>query len=575
MRAPPDPGRHAGRRGRPSAALATLVWSQSWWVLGTALLAFATLGSGVGLVAVSAYLISRAALVDSTADLGLAITGVRFFAVCRAAFRYVERYIGHLATFRVLTRLRVWFFRGIAPLAPARLSGRRSGDLLSRILGDIDVLQDLALRVVVPAVAAGLATALTALVLGSLSPWLGALAALELGVVGLAVPAATHRLASRPAAALAEADGALEAEAVESVRGLAELVAWGREDRFTEGIARATDRRAVLDRRLARVRGGAGAASSLLVGLGAMALLAMAVALVGDGELDGVYLALVPLVALAAFEAVTPMTAAVEQLSRVRTAAGRLEGLLDAEPPVAEPRTPAPGPARRAVGVDLAVDGLWFAHVPGGTPVLAGLSLRLPAGSVAHVRGASGAGKSTLVELLLRFRDYHRGSVRVDSTELRDLRPADARACFAAVQQHDHLFDTSVRDNLLLGDPDADDGRILRALGAADATGFVARLPEGLDTRVGENGGNLSGGERQRLMIARALLADAPVLLLDEATAHLDGPTEARVVAGVRRWQRGRTLVVASHGDLPGPAPDVVVDLDRQRPPSVASGPTL
>ena len=562
MRAPPDAGRPAGGTRASTAALAALVWPQRWWVLGTALLAFATLGSGLGLVAMSAYLISRAALVDSTAALGLAITGVRFFAVCRAACRYLERYVGHLATFRVLTRVRVWFFRGITPLAPARLAGGRSGDLLSRILGDIDALQDLVLRVVVPAVSAGLATALTALLLGSFSPWLGVLAVLELGVLGLVVPAATHRLASGPAAALAEADGALEAEAVESVRGLAELVAWGREDRFSEAMAGATDRRAALERRLARVRGGAAATSCLLVGLGAMALLAMAVALVRDGRLDGVHLALVPLVALAAFEAVTPMTGAVEQLSRARTAAGRLEDLLGAQPPVDEPRSPAPGPARRAGGVDLVVDALWFSHGPGGAPVLADLSLRLPAGSVAHLRGASGAGKSTLVEVLLRFHDYHRGSIRVDGTELRDLRPGDARACFAAVQQHDHLFDTSVRDNLLLADPDADDDRLLRALRAADAAGFVAGLPEGLDTRVGEDGANLSGGERQRLMIARALLADAPVLLLDEATAHLDGPTEARVLAGARRWQRGRTLVVASHGALPGLAPDVVAEID-------------
>jgi len=559
-----------GPRHVPRATLGRLVsLVASEWVrvLGTALLALATVGSGIGLIAMAAYLISRSAEVDSTATLTLTIVGVRFFAVTRAVSRYLERYVGHLATFRVLTRVRSWFFRGIAPLAPAGLQNRRRGDLLARILGDIDTLQDVTLRVAVPALAAVFAVALTAGLLGSFAVVLGIAVAGYLIVVGVVLPALVRRVGRDASEAVAAARADLEGDVAESLAGLSELVGWGRTDRLVGEVDRRTEVLCGIDRRLARLRGVASGLGALLVGLAATTVLALAVPMVTTGELQPVYLALMPLVTLAAFEAVLPLAASMEHLGRARSAAARLDELVDADPELRDPVAPAPAPrpVRPGSGIDLDVEHLSFSYDQGVPPVLQDVSFRVPSGACAAVIGPSGCGKSTLVALLLRFWDYQTGSLRLGGTELSDLRADDARRLVATVQQHDHLFDTTVRDNLLLADPDADDVHLLAALDAADARGFIAALDgglsDGLGSRIGENGTRLSGGERQRLMIARALLAEAPVLVLDEATAHLDAPTEERVLAGVRRWHGDRTLILISHRAAVAAGADMVIDL--------------
>lgn len=533
-----------------SGRLFGLLGSQRWWVGATAALAFGTLGSGVGLVAMAAYLISRAETIDSTATLALAITGVRFFAVSRAALRYLERYVGHLATFRVLTGLRVWFFRGVEPLAPVGLQDIRRGDLLSRLLGDIDTLQDYALRVFVPIVAAVATTALVAILLGAFSPVLGVVALAYMVLVGFVLPWASRAVGSAASRSTSEASERLESDVVESVGGLAELVAWGREDRFTDSVSRWTAQQAVADRRLASVSGVAAGLGAAVVGLAAMALTGLVVPLARDGTVRPEYIAVMPLVALAALEAVQPLSAAMDHLARARRAGGRLDSLVASEPLVHEPEDPSPPPnVAPGAGIDLDLDDLrfsWPTPSGGQHQVFAGASLHLAAGSHTVLVGASGSGKSTLLSLLMRFVEPDGGSISLGGTDISTMAGHDVRRLVATVAQHDRLFDTTLRDNLLLADSDATDEEIEEALDAADA-GFAVDLPDGLDFRVGEDGGRLSGGQRQRVMIARALLARAPVLVLDEATAHLDADSEERVVRGVRQWQGDRTLLTISH----------------------------
>lgn len=531
-----------------------------WWVVLAGLLSALTLGAGIGLMSMAGYLISRSAIVDATEGLTLAIVGVRFFAITRAVARYLERYVGHLGTFRMLTRARVWFFAGIEPLAPAALAEERSGDLLTRIVDDVETLQDLPLRVMAPPIAAALAAAVGSVVLGALDPALAVVLVVFLLLSGVVLPLATRRSSTALTDALAADRALTNATSVEGVSALADLVAYGREDLFVDRLAELTERRRATERRLARVRATNVALSGLLAGLAVIAALALGVALLSEGRIEGVMLAVVPLAVIATFEGVAPLAASFEHVDRTRAAAGRLFDLVDRPPAVTEPPAGAPLPVPSGEG-GLELEGVRFRYRPDGDDVLAGATCTIPAGAQVAVAGPSGAGKSTIAALLLRFWQPQAGTIRLDGVDLDAMGSEAARATVAVVAQHDHLFDTTVRDNLRLGDADCDDDHLWSVLAAVALDDVVRAMPGALDARVGEDAGRLSGGERQRLMIARALLAEAPVLVLDEATAHLDPDTERRVVEGVTAWRAGRTTVHVAHHPPAGFVPDLVLEV--------------
>lgn len=538
-----------------------MVGPERRWIALAAAAAAVTLVAGVGLVGTSAVLVSRAAVVESTTTLALAITCVRLFAVLRATGRYVERYVGHLGTFRILTRTRTWFFRSIAPLGPARLTDERRGDLVGRVVGDVETLQDFYLRVTVPPLAAAVTALVASVAVGAFDVRLGLLLGAFLLVGGLAVPLATGRAGVAAARATAAGRARRDAEVTEALAGLDELVVLGEETRVAAVIAAAEGPVADAELHTARIRGLTATASAILAMSASVALLAAGSALVAGGGLDPIHLALMPLVALAAFEAVAPLTALPEHLHRSRVAATRLFELVDEGPEVRDPVDPAAPPA----AADIVVSGLTFRYGPDTPAVLTDVDFAIPAGSRVAVVGPSGSGKSTLASLLVRFHEFHDGRITLGGTDLRDLRAADVRDAVAVVLQDDHLFDTTVRDNLLLAVPDADDDELLAALDDAGLGDVVRALPAGLSEPVGESGSRLSGGERQRLMIARALLRETPVLVLDEATAHLDPVTERAVLAAVDRRRRGRTTITIGHHAEADETVDLVVEVDRGR----------
>lgn len=523
-----------------------------WWVAVTALLSFITLGAGIGLLAMSAFLISKSALVDTTITLALTILGVRVFAMTRAVSRYAERYVGHLGTFRILTRIRIWFFRGIEPLAPAVLMQHRSGDLLTRILVDIDTLQDLYLRVLVPPVAAALAVSLGCILLAGVSPWLGIALFVFVCLCGIVIPLAMHRLTLSSSRSLLQEQANLNATLVEGITGLADLVAFGREDLLLGRAEHITAAQQPARKQLAQARGIAAGLTALLVGLAALTVLGFGVSLVSGGSLEGVYLAILPLIAIATFEAVGPLSAAYEHLDRSRAAATRLVELVDTPASILEPSISAKltlnhNTSAALTVVDLTVTDLSFRYAEGEPLVLQKATVQIPAGSFAVITGPSGSGKSTLSNLLLRFWEYSQGSIQLNGYELNRLGVDEARSVVALVAQHDHLFDTTLRDNLLLGDSRADDERLFEACDAVCLGDWVRALPAGLEERAGENGNRLSGGERQRVMIARALLTQSPILILDEATEHLDEEMQLDVLRGILKWRSGLTTIMITH----------------------------
>jgi ATP-binding cassette subfamily C protein CydC len=539
--------------------LVRLIAPFRWWMALAVLLSFATIGSGVGLMAMSAYLISRSALVTSVAEVSLTITAVRTFAIARAGLRYLERYVTHRVTFRILARLRVWFYASIEPLAPARLQQYRSGDLLARIMADIETLENFFVRVVVPPLAAVLITALACLILGTFDVWLGLTLLAFLLLTGVALPLVTQWLSRAPAMELVATRASLHAGLVDEIQGIADLLSCNQEARHRESILALSRQLSRVQERLAVIRGMGNALGALLASLAGVTVLGLAIPLVTGGRVAGVYLAVLPLTAIAAFEAVQPLTLAWQKLEESRAAAGRLFALIDAEPAVTEPANPSPQPEDYSVEAT----NLRFAYAPDEAPVLHDVSFRVPSGGRLLIVGPSGAGKSTLVSLLLRFWHYTAGSIRLGGHELREYRPDDVRAMMSVVAQDTYLFNGTVRDNLLLAAPDAGDEEIIAAARRAQLDEFVQALPEGYDTRIGENGFLLSGGERQRLAIARAFLKDAPILILDEATAHLDAVTEQRVVDALQRLMEGRTTLLISHRLPSIQAIDQVLVLDR------------
>jgi thiol reductant ABC exporter CydC subunit len=514
-----------------------------WHLLSGILLGFATVGSSVGLMAAAAYIIAKAALHPSIAALQVAIVAVRFFGITRGGFRYLERYVSHQATFRLLTRLRVWFYQALEPLAPARLMQYHSGDLLGRIVADIETLEHFYLRVIAPPAVAMLVAGLMWFFMGSFHTRLAVTLLCFLLLVGLGVPLATHRLSRGVGQQLVATRSELSAALVDSIQGMADLLAFDGGERQQARVEHLSRELVSVQARSARITALNDALSGLLINLATVTILLVAIPLVSAGQLDGVYLAVLVLAAVASFEAVLPLPLAFQHLESNRAAARRLFEIIDAPPAVRDPTGVSPQPS----DYSLAVDDLRFAYTPDEPPALDGISFRLPQGRRLAIVGPSGSGKTTVVNLLLRFWEYDEGHIWLGGHELRTYRADDVRQMMAVVSQTTHLFNGTLRDNLLLARPDASQVELLAAIRKAQLYDLVKGLPDGLDTWIGEQGLRLSAGERQRVAIARAMLRDAPILILDEATANLDTLTERQVLQAAHALMERCTTLIITH----------------------------
>jgi ATP-binding cassette subfamily C protein CydC len=510
------------------------------------LLGLASAAATIGLLAGSGYVVGRAALRPGLSALVGILAVVEVLAFLRGPLRYSERLVGHDAALRALTRWRVWLYDCLTPRVPAALAGWRSGDLLTRAIDDVDTLQDLYLRTVLPiGVAVGAAT-LGTVVVGLILPW----AALGLGLplaAALVVPAVLtwRRGGDDEIAALA---GTLSAEVVDALEGAPELLAFGADAAALAAIAHTAARTDALERRHATLGTAAGLVIALCQAVALCTVLALGVASVHDHTLGQVMVAVLPLAALATFETVPSVPLAVARSLAVRAAADRLFALEEVAIPVVDPAAPAP----LAAGVpDLAFAGATLRYADSLPRALDGIDLDLAAGHTLAVTGSSGAGKSSLVNALLRFWPLERGTLTVGGTDVAELRQGDVRAVCALADQRAQLFAGTVRANLTLGRPDAGDDAIDDALRAAHLHRFVASLPAGLDTPVGDDGVALSGGERRRLAVARALLAPGRVLVLDEPTSGLNTELADAVLEGALAVaaRDGRSVLVITHRD--------------------------
>ncbi|MEW1786675.1 thiol reductant ABC exporter subunit CydD [Streptomyces albidoflavus] len=518
------------------------------------------LGSAVGLMATSGYLISRASQQPPVLYLMMAVTATRAFGIGRAVFRYAERLVSHDVVLRMLADTRVAVFRRLERLAPAGLRGTRRGDLLSRLVADVDALQDYWLRWLLPAGWAALVSTVSVLFMTWLLPAAGAVLAIGLLAAAVGVPLVSGGFARRAERRLAPARGALATRVAEVLTGTGELTVAG-------ALAHRTARTGDADRELTRIRARGAAANALGAGLTAVitGLTTVAAAYVGirgvsAGALDGVALAVVVLTPLAAFEAVTALPLAVQFRQRVRRSAERVHEVLDAPVPVTEPEAAGPAP-ESPFPVELR--GVAARHPGQERDALTGIDLTVAEGRRIAVVGPSGSGKTTLAQLLLRFLDPRTGSYTLDGASAPGLDGDDVRRLVGLCAQDAHVFDSTLRENLLLADRSATEARLREVLGRARLLEWAETLPQGLDTPVGEHGARLSGGQRQRLALARALLAGFPLLVLDEPAEHLDLETADRLTADLLAATRGRTTLLITHRLAGLEAVDEILVLDE------------
>ncbi|MCB2166502.1 MAG: cysteine/glutathione ABC transporter ATP-binding protein/permease CydC [Deltaproteobacteria bacterium] len=518
-----------------------------WMVLGL-LLACLAGAAGMGLLGLAGWFISAAAfaglspLTAHLFNLWHPSVGIRIFAITRTAGRYAERVVNHDITFRILESLRTWFYLRLEPLAPARLGAYRSGDILNRIVADIDALDNLYIRVLTPGLVALVMALLVTALFWQFDP--GAALALFAGMVaaGFLLPMAASRAGGAPGRELARHSAWLRIHTVEGLQGLAELLIFNAADRHLRKIEQCQDTLIQTQARMSHISGATSAGLTLLSGATVGTVLFLGAGRVEHGQLDGAILAMMAFAALAAFEVVWSLPAAFQYLSRTREAARRLTEIVQQAPAVTFPSR-STSPANH----DIAFEGVTFRYDRQTPDVLTNFTLRIDQGERVAVMGATGAGKSTLVNLLVRFWDVNAGRILVGGQDIRTLSEARLRREMAVVSQQSHLFNATLRDNLRLASPDADDDRLWGALGKARLDHFVSALPQELDTWIGEAGHHLSGGEARRMAIAQAVLQNAPVWLLDEPTEGLDRVTEQQVMDTLYDLTADHTMLLITH----------------------------
>jgi ATP-binding cassette subfamily C protein CydCD len=517
----------------------------SWnWVALSILLSTLTIGSSVALIGTSSWLISTAALHPSVADLGVSVVGVRFFGIARGLFRYLERLVSHNVTFRLLARLRVWFYEKLEPLAPARLMEYKSGDLLARVIGDVETLENFYVRVISPS--------LTAICIGSIVSFFFASFYLPIALVligffialGFIIPLLAQIVSRAPGQKLITQRAELQFQLVDGIQGMADLLAFGQGAKRAQQISSIGNEYSSTQKQMARINAIHAALGTLLTNLGLWLVLILVIQQVTAGNIKGVMLGTFTLMTLASFEAVTPLPLAAQMWNASHEAAKRLFEVVDTEPVVKEDIRYSNRAIRSS---NIEFSNISFTYPSQSKPALQDVSFIVPEGRSIAIVGPSGAGKSTIANLLFRFWDYEVGDITLGGESLKALEPDKVRKRLALVSQNSYFFNTSIRENLRMARRGMHPEEMEATARAAHIHEFIASLSKGYNTLIGEQGMRLSDGERQRLAIARALLKDAPILIFDEPTANLDPLTEKQVLETLFETMKGKTTLLITH----------------------------
>lgn len=538
--------------------------SLTWLELLAIVCGCAMVISNMALLSIAAYLVMAASVALLLLLLSVPIFLVRLVAVVRPLARYAERCLSHDLAFRLLARLRTRVYACLEPLAPTLLLHHRSGDILARLIADIDELQIIYLRIISPLAVAGVSALLVLVVCSSLSMPLALLVLVGLMMVGGVVPLLSWALARGLGKERVAVRAEQQALLVDGMQGMQDVLAYGQAHVYVEKIVIYDDRLGTLQRRMARISGLREALNDFFTHGTMWVVLVLALPFVRNGKLDGIYIGCLAMLVLATFEAIRPLGEMCQSLEHALTAGQRLYTLLDTAPEVIDPALPMVPPVlEQDASYTLAFERISFAYNATEPAVLTGIDLCLRPGSRVALVGTSGAGKSTLLRLAQRCWDPSAGRITLNGTDIRGYALGDLRAVLGVMTQETYLFNTTLRDNLLLARSGTSDEELLHVLELVQLGEFVRQLPAGLDTWLGEQGLRLSGGERQRLALARVLLKDAPILLLDEVTANLDPQTEQEVLATLYELTRGRTTLLVTHRLLAMEQMDEIIVLEE------------
>ena len=489
------------------------------------------------------------------------IVAVRFFGISRGVFRYLERLVSHAITLKLLARLRVWFYKAVEPLAPARLVQTRSADLLSRIVADINVLENFYVRVLAPSLVGFFVGLGMWVYLSRFDAKLGVALIFFFILIGVVAPFLILVLGQTPGREVIIRRASLYHHLVDGIQGMDEVVAYGQEQRRVEELIGVGEAYVAAEHRLAWISALQRGLVDFLANVGMWVAVVVGITLVVSKTIDGVLLAGIALGTLASFEAVRNLPEAAQIFESSLEAARRLFAFVDMEPPKIEHPAEAP-PVER---YDLKISGLTFNYGESVSPALADLSFSIPEGGRTAIVGPSGAGKTSLVNVLLRFWPYQSGEIRLGDIDLRSLPDRALTRSISVVSQDTYLFNATIRENLLLARPEARRDELIQAARQAQIHNFIESLPDGYETYIGEQGVKLSGGQRQRVAIARALVKGAPILILDEPTANLDALTERAVLDTLLELMTGKTTLLISHRLVRMEAMDEILVLNAGR----------
>lgn len=502
--------------------------------------------SGIGVAVLGAALFARAVAGTAIEELYPYAAAMIILGLARGTFGYLGPYLSHVAAFRILVDLRDEFFWAIEPLAPAKLARRRTGDLVSTAVSDIELLELFFAHTAGPAVVAFIVPIIALVALATINLLL-AEALLIFLILLILMPRLAFWLGTTLGERLRGQQALLNSQVLDTIQGMKEILSFGYSRQRIEELSENSATLLALQARQARNIGLQSAASISIVSVGTLAVLLCASILVRQNSLAPGFLPITMILASSVFLSITSVVEISKQLSLTRAAARRLFLLLDEQPAVRDESGLGPAVPIESIEPSISLQDVSFRYAPDEPLILSSISLEIPAGSTVALVGTSGAGKSTVINLMLRFWDPDAGRILLGGSDLRRYPMKELRRLFSVVSQDVFLFSDSIRENIRLGWPEASDAEVEEVAIRARIHDFITTLPQGYDTLVGERGVRLSGGERQRIAIARALLKGAPILILDEATSSLDAENEKAIKEALMERREGRTTIMIAH----------------------------